>query len=35
MIKKNTDVAHKNMATSVLNFEFDPKTKKLRLANFL
>jgi hypothetical protein len=29
MIKKNTDVAHKNMATSVLNFEFDPKTEKI------
>lgn len=27
MIKKNTDVAHKNMATSVLNFEFDQNRK--------
>ena len=32
MIKKNTDVAHKNMARSVLNFGFDPKTEKIMVG---
>ena len=31
MIKKNTDIAHKNMAASVLNFNFNKKLKNYSL----